>query len=391
MIDGISALFVIVGLGISMAGSWVAMRATPILGGDDDGYFSVEGGGSTKELRLRMHRAWWLLRFGFLCQIGGAVGLALHALWPAEISRESSTDRLVLMQPMEWLTIGLVLFAGAQVWIQHRAERNRRAESERDEQNRLSAEQRALDRTYQALWAEHFRLESLASQWDEADVLELAVLGVLGTDTVIPSNRSAVAGDFAILGPEAGYLGGVALTFANDLARQIALLVGLVASYRREYPEKGDADLVALIRHNRSDEVATLEASLRKGVRELSLQYWDAISHSASAKIQRKLDFRDQLRSELAQQAVTALAKRNAELPPVEDEADLSVAEGIQMKPAALVATLFLSVVAVLHLLRLLFQVQFTVANTAIPMWASVLAVLGMGALVVWLWREQRG
>ena len=60
------------------------------------------------------------------------------------------------------------------------------------------------------------------------------------------------------------------------------------------------------------------------------------------------------------------------------------------MKPAALVATLLLSVVAMLHLLRLLLQLQFTVGGTEIPMWASVPAVLGPGALAVWLWREQR-
>jgi hypothetical protein len=60
------------------------------------------------------------------------------------------------------------------------------------------------------------------------------------------------------------------------------------------------------------------------------------------------------------------------------------------MKPAALAATVFLSLVAVLHVLRLLFQVQVTAGNTEISMWASVLAVLGPGALAVWLWREQR-
>ena len=60
------------------------------------------------------------------------------------------------------------------------------------------------------------------------------------------------------------------------------------------------------------------------------------------------------------------------------------------MKPAALVATLLLSVIAVLHLLRLIFQLQFIVGGTEIPMWASVLAVLGPGALAIWLWQEQR-
>ena len=61
------------------------------------------------------------------------------------------------------------------------------------------------------------------------------------------------------------------------------------------------------------------------------------------------------------------------------------------MKPAALVAVLFLSVVALLHVLRLIFQVQITVGSTEIPMWASLLAVIGPGTLAVWLWKEQRG
>ena len=61
------------------------------------------------------------------------------------------------------------------------------------------------------------------------------------------------------------------------------------------------------------------------------------------------------------------------------------------MKPAALVTAVFLSIVAALHLLRLLFQVPLAVASTAIPMWASVIGVVGPGALAVWLWREQRG
>ena len=61
------------------------------------------------------------------------------------------------------------------------------------------------------------------------------------------------------------------------------------------------------------------------------------------------------------------------------------------MKSAALVAVLFLSVVALLHVLRLIFQVQITVGFTEIPMWASLIAVIGPGALAVWLWKEQRG
>ena len=61
------------------------------------------------------------------------------------------------------------------------------------------------------------------------------------------------------------------------------------------------------------------------------------------------------------------------------------------MKPAAMVAALFLSAIAVLHVLRLVFQVQVMVDGSEVPMWASVVAVIGPGLIALWLWREQRG
>jgi hypothetical protein len=60
------------------------------------------------------------------------------------------------------------------------------------------------------------------------------------------------------------------------------------------------------------------------------------------------------------------------------------------MKPAVSVVTLFLSIVAVLHLLRLVFQLPITIGSTEIPMWASVIAAIGTGFLAVWIWRSQR-
>ncbi|GMV03788.1 MAG: hypothetical protein AMXMBFR53_00700 [Gemmatimonadota bacterium] len=45
---------------------------------------------------------------------------------------------------------------------------------------------------------------------------------------------------------------------------------------------------------------------------------------------------------------------------------------------------------AAAHLLRLVFRLDVTVGPVGVPMWASVLAVLGPGGLAVWLWREQR-
>lgn len=60
------------------------------------------------------------------------------------------------------------------------------------------------------------------------------------------------------------------------------------------------------------------------------------------------------------------------------------------MKPFALIAVILLGLIAVLHVLRLVFQVEATAGGVAIPMWASVLGVLGPGLVAVMLWREQR-
>jgi len=59
------------------------------------------------------------------------------------------------------------------------------------------------------------------------------------------------------------------------------------------------------------------------------------------------------------------------------------------MKPAVTVAVVFLVVVALVHLLRLIFGVAVTVNDMTVPMWASVVAVVGPGALAGWVWREQ--
>lgn len=61
------------------------------------------------------------------------------------------------------------------------------------------------------------------------------------------------------------------------------------------------------------------------------------------------------------------------------------------MKPAARVTMIFLGLLAGAHVARLLFQVEVVAGDLTIPLWASVFAVLGPGALAMWLWREQRG
>jgi hypothetical protein len=60
------------------------------------------------------------------------------------------------------------------------------------------------------------------------------------------------------------------------------------------------------------------------------------------------------------------------------------------MKPAALLSSLFLGLVAAAHLARLALAIPVVVGDVAIPLWMSALAVVGPGALAVWLWHEQR-
>jgi hypothetical protein len=60
------------------------------------------------------------------------------------------------------------------------------------------------------------------------------------------------------------------------------------------------------------------------------------------------------------------------------------------MKPAALIATLILTLVALAHLLRIILRVEVTVGGTPIPMWLSGVAVVFAGGVAIMLWSEGR-
>lgn len=60
------------------------------------------------------------------------------------------------------------------------------------------------------------------------------------------------------------------------------------------------------------------------------------------------------------------------------------------MKPVALVATIFLALVAAAHLLRVALQVEVTAGGMAVPMWMSMAAFVITGGLAIMLWRESR-
>lgn len=58
------------------------------------------------------------------------------------------------------------------------------------------------------------------------------------------------------------------------------------------------------------------------------------------------------------------------------------------MKPATRLTVILLLAIALLHLFRIVLQVEVNIDGAAVPMWASVIATVVPTALVVGLWRE---
>jgi hypothetical protein len=58
-------------------------------------------------------------------------------------------------------------------------------------------------------------------------------------------------------------------------------------------------------------------------------------------------------------------------------------------KPASLVAVIVFWLVALAQLLRVLLRVRVIAGTHEIPFWPSALAVVALGTLGFWLWRER--
>ena len=60
------------------------------------------------------------------------------------------------------------------------------------------------------------------------------------------------------------------------------------------------------------------------------------------------------------------------------------------MKPATLVATIFIALISVMHIIRFVLQVQVTAGGMIIPTWLSLIACVFTGGLAIMLWLENR-
>jgi len=60
------------------------------------------------------------------------------------------------------------------------------------------------------------------------------------------------------------------------------------------------------------------------------------------------------------------------------------------VKPFTTIAIVIFSLMAVLHVLRLIFGWEAVINGLVIPMWVSVVGTIIAGGLAVMLWRESR-
>ena len=60
------------------------------------------------------------------------------------------------------------------------------------------------------------------------------------------------------------------------------------------------------------------------------------------------------------------------------------------MKPVSLIVSVLLLLIAVIHLVRIVFHVEVIVAGAVVPMWMSVVGCVVTAVLAVLLWRESR-
>ena len=66
------------------------------------------------------------------------------------------------------------------------------------------------------------------------------------------------------------------------------------------------------------------------------------------------------------------------------------MSQDLHVKPITTIAIVIFSLMAALHVLRLIFGWEAVIDGLVIPMWASVVGLIIAGGLAVMLWRESR-
>ncbi len=59
-------------------------------------------------------------------------------------------------------------------------------------------------------------------------------------------------------------------------------------------------------------------------------------------------------------------------------------------RPSVVIIAVILAIIAILHLIRLVFHINVMVNTVTLPVWGSLPALIVAGGLAIWLWVENR-
>jgi hypothetical protein len=170
------------------------------------------------------------------------------------------------------------------------------------------------DLAYQLAFAEHFRIDRLADEWERTDLVSLSCLGVLNPSDALPRDWTTVMSALARLSVESGYLGGMALTLAYDTARKIGALNSIVRDVIKKYPaESPTATMAETVHSHHPEMLADLEKQIRSNSLDLARLIFDAVNQSPRARVLRVMDFTDEMHSSFGKHAVETIKERERE------------------------------------------------------------------------------
>jgi hypothetical protein len=128
------------------------------------------------------------------------------------------------MQPIDWLTIGLVIFAGAQVWTQDREFRERRLQRDREKNQRI-------DQARTHLTIEWYRMRSISQQWTKVDLAKSIQVGQFDPEEILPPDRRSLVSDIGRLGETPTLLVMESFDNADDAAKIAKRIVAMVGRF----------------------------------------------------------------------------------------------------------------------------------------------------------------
>ena len=198
---------------------------------------------------------------------------------------------LEALTALDLLTLGLLVFAAAQVTVMVRSERVRASEMKASQ-----GRQGQMDAHF--VLAEQRRIDALAVRWRQSDLILDSVRGVLESGDALPHDWAPLMHALVRLGPESGLLGARAVSEGSYVPHFAALIRDAVAAATVTNGTRDPVTMAALVRQQQPAAVEA-EKALQDALEELSLGLSDALSVSPYGNVKSTLKFPSGLRSKI--------------------------------------------------------------------------------------------